>query len=683
MDSTNTQTAQKEIVIALAGNPNSGKTSVFNGLTGARQHVGNWPGVTVERKEGVVRRGDRVFRIVDLPGIYSLSAYSQEEIIARDFLIHNRVDVIVDVVDASNLERNLYLTTQLLELGIGTVVALNMVDMAARMGRKIDLERFAHLLGTRVVPTVAHKGHGLEAILDTAAEVAGCADCEPPRSARHNAEIESEVRKLQQSITLRPDCRAPLRWLLIKSLENDPEALRLLAECAQADADPVAEVERTRRHLESVFGDDVEAVIADGRYGFIGGLLREVVTRTAEVDRLSASDRIDNVMLNRVLGIPIFLVLMWLTFKLTFDVGAFFVDRIDTGVVWLSSWAESAMPTGPLSSLVVDGVIAGVGGVIVFVPNIVIIFIIISFLEDSGYMARAAFLMDRSMHALGLHGKSFIPMLMGFGCNVPAVMATRTLEAREDRLLTILINPLMSCTARLPIYILFTGVFFSEKGAWVIFSIYALGIVLAVASCKLFRQVLFPRAMSPFVMELPPYRMPTVRGTVIHVWERVSLFLSKAGTVILAASVVIWALGSLPWGVPFGGEGSLVWYIGKAIEPIVRPMGMDWRAAVALFFGLGAKEIVVSTLGVLYGFGRHGQGEAGLQAAIGGAFTPLTAYTFMVVSLIYVPCIATIAAIRRETNSWKWTALSVSYSLALAYAMGLLVFSVGHIVGLQ
>lgn len=683
MNKPRSATAAKEIVIALAGNPNSGKTSVFNALTGARQHVGNWPGVTVERKEGTVRRGDRVFRIVDLPGIYSLSAYSQEEIIARDFLIHERVDVIVNVVDASNLERNLYLTTQLLELGIPVVVVLNMVDMAARMGRKINLDRLAHLLGALVVPTVAHKGEGMEAVLDAAAQAAECADCEPPRSARHNAEIESELARLQQHIRLRPGCRVPLRWLLVKSLENDSEALRLLAQYAESDGDPVAAVERTRRHLESVFGDDIEVVLADGRYGFIGGLLREVVTRTTDVDRLTLSDRIDNVLLNRVLGIPIFLLLMWLTFKLTFDVGAFFVDWIDAGIVALGDWVSAAMPPGPFQSLVVDGVIAGVGGVIVFVPNIVIIFIIISFLEDSGYMARAAFLMDRSMHALGLHGKSFIPMLMGFGCNVPAVMATRTLETREDRILTILINPLMSCTARLPIYVLFTGVFFSQRGAWVIFSIYVLGIVLAVASGKLFRHVLFPRAVSPFVMELPPYRMPTVRGTAIHVWERVSLFLSKAGTVILAASVLIWALGSLPWGKPFGGEGSLIWYLGQAVEPVVRPLGMDWRAAVALFFGLGAKEVVVSTMGVLYGFGQRGQGEAGIQAAIASAFTPLTAYTFMVISLIYIPCIATIAAIRRETNSWKWTALSVGYSLTLAYIMGLLVYNIGRLLGLQ
>jgi ferrous iron transport protein B len=668
-----------EIVIALAGNPNSGKTTVFNELTGSHQHVGNWPGVTVEHKEGAARRNGRTFRVIDLPGTYSLSAYSQEEIIARDFLLNERVDVIVDIVDASNLERNLYLTTQLLELGLPTIVALNMIDVAEGMGQKLDIAKFASLLGVQIVPTVAAKGEGMDAILDKALELVEHG-YEAPRSTRHNPEVEIEVSKLLDRIRVHPDCVVPVRWLLIKTLEGDPEARKRLAGCSADAQDTLRKVDETRRHLEQGFGSDPEAVIADGRYGFIGGLLREVITRTPAVDRIEASDRIDDVLLHRWLGIPIFLALMWLTFKLTFDVGGLFTHWIQTGVSALGTWASGAMPPGPLASLVVNGVIAGVGGVIVFVPSIAIIFVIISFLEDSGYMARAAFLMDRSMHLVGLHGKSFIPLLMGFGCNVPAVMATRTLETREDRLLTILINPLMSCTARLPIYILFTGVFFSTHGAMVIFSIYALGVILAVASGKLFKRVLFPKAASPFVMELPPYRMPTLRGTLLHVWERTSLFLSKAGTVILAASVVIWALGSLPWGVKFASEGSLVGHLGRLIEPLVRPLGFDWKAAVALLFGVGAKEIVVSTLGVLYG-GGHGAG--GLQSALATSFTPLTAYAFMVVSLIYVPCIATIAAIKRETNSWGWTLFAVSYSLVLAYLMGFAVYRLGMLVGLR
>jgi ferrous iron transport protein B len=672
------QNDHREVVLALAGNPNSGKSTIFNELTGSHQHVGNWPGVTVEHKEGTARMDGHTFRVVDLPGIYSLSAYSQEEVVARNFLLDGRVDVIVNVVDTSNLERNLYLTTQLLELGLPVIVALNMVDVAESMGQELDTAKFASLIGAEVVPTVAAKGTGIEAILQRAISLTQQGH-QAPRSARHSPEVEVEISELQRRLKLSTNCGPQLRWLLVKSLEGDEEARRRLVQCSDDPDHALRKLDETRAHLEHGFGGDLEAVIADGRYGFVGGLLREVVTRAPSADRVAASDRIDDVLLHRVLGIPIFLALMWLTFKLTFDVGGFAQRWIEHGVHALGTWATAVLPPGPLGSLIVNGVIHGVGGVIVFVPNIVIIFIIISFLEDSGYMARAAFLMDRSMHLVGLHGKSFIPMLMGFGCNVPAIMATRTLDTREDRLITILINPLMSCTARLPIYILFTGVFFSSHGAMVIFSIYALGVLLAVASGKLFRKVLFPKAAAPFVMELPPYRMPTLRGTLLHVWERAALFLSKAGTVILAASVVIWALGSLPWGTQFAGEKSLVGDLGRAIEPIVRPLGMDWRAAVALLFGIGAKEIVVSTLGVLYGTGHT---EGGLNGALASSFTPLTACVFMVVSLIYVPCIATIASIRRETNSWGWTSFAVGYSLALAYAMGFAVYRLGMAVGL-
>ena len=674
-------TDKSNIVIALAGNPNSGKTTVFNELTGSHQHVGNWPGVTVEHKEGTVRRNGQSFRVIDLPGIYSLSTFSQEETIARDFLLNEPIDAIINIVDASNLERNLYLTTQLLELGLPVIVALNMIDVAEGMGQKLDLKKLSGLMGVEIVPTVAAKGEGMTEILDTVLEVTQ-KGYEPPRSARHNPEVELEISKLLDEISFKTDFEAsvPERWFVIKALEGDPEARKRLIERSSSPDHAAAKIEETRIRLEHGFGDEPETVIADGRYGFIGGLLREVVTRTPSVDRVAASDRIDDVLLHRWLGIPIFLALMWLTFKLTFDVGGYFTEWIEVGVSALGAWMGSVLPAGPLSSLIVKGIIAGVGGVVVFVPNIAIIFLIISFLEDSGYMARAAFLMDRSMHLVGLHGKSFIPLLMGFGCNVPAIMATRTLETREDRLLTILINPLMSCTARLPIYILFTGIFFSQHGAMVIFSLYAMGVLLAVVSGKIFRKLLFPKAASPFVMELPPYRMPTLRGTLMHVWERTSLFLSKAGTVIMAASVVIWALGSLPWGVEFSGPESFVGYLGRWMEPLVRPLGFDWRAAVALLFGFGAKEVVVSTLGVLYG-GSHPSGD--LHTALMTSFTPLTAYAFMVVSLIYVPCVATVATIKRETNSWKWTLFSVVYSLGLAYAMGYLVYRLGMLLGIS
>lgn len=673
------QAEVSELVVALAGNPNSGKTTVFNEMTGSRQHVGNWPGVTVERKEGTASVDGRVVRVVDLPGTYSLAARSQEEKIARDFLTEHKVDVIVNVVDASNLERNLYLTTQLLELGLPVVVALNMVDMAEQMGQQLDLDRFQSLLGAPVVPVVGHRGEGVREVLRAAVDQAGCTSCEAPRSARHNPEIEMELSRLEEIVGVDVVQRVPTRWLLVKALEGDGAALKRLARDPEAPEHILREVENARRHLEQHFGDDLEAIIADGRYGFIGGLLRESLVRPATVGRISVTDRIDNIVLNRVVGIPIFLVLMYLTFRLTFDVGGYFAELLGGSISSLAAFVSSTLPPGPLSSLLSDGVIAGVGGVLVFLPNIAIIFVIISFLEGSGYMARAAFLMDRSMHILGLHGKSFIPMLMGFGCNVPAVMATRTLETREDRILTILVSPFMSCTARLPIYILFAGAFFPNNAALVIFSIYALGVLLGVLSGKLFKSTLFASTVSPFVMELPPYRLPTLKGTVIQVGERVYLFISKAGTVVLAASVIVWAMASLPWGVELGSESSLVGRMGRAAEPIVAPLGLDSRAAVALFFGLGAKEIVVSTIGVLYGSPHHGVGN--LQQAIGSAFTPLTAYTFMVFSLIYIPCIATIAAIKRETNSWKWTFFSVAYSLALAYAVAFVVYRIGLIAG--
>ncbi|MCX8053860.1 MAG: ferrous iron transport protein B [Armatimonadetes bacterium] len=674
----------KEIVVAIAGNPNSGKTTVFNELTGARQHVGNWSGVTVERKEGVVELNGVRLRVVDLPGIYSLSAYSQEEIIARDFLINGNVDVIINVVDASNLERNLYLTTQLLELGIGTVIALNMIDEAESQGQKIDAAAMARLLGTRVVPTQATRGTGIKELLRQTVEVARCRTCEPPRSTRHNPEIENEIAKLEARIGSTAEGFAlPVRWLIVKSLEGDEDARRRLIETLPNGRVALAAIDDAKRHLERHFGGELEAVIADARYGFIGGLLREVVIRTKSPEALTLTDRIDSVVLHRWIGIPIFLTLMLLVFELTFDVGGRFAEFIEVGIDSAGGWLQNLMPPGPLVSLLVDGVIAGVGGVIVFLPNIVVMFTLISFLENSGYMARAAFLMDRSMHAMGLHGKSFIPMLMGFGCNVPAIMATRTLETFEDRLLTILVTPLMSCTARLPIYILFTGIFFSRQGALVIFSIYALGVMLAVASGKLFRKTLFAKAVSPFVMELPPYRLPTLKGTVIHVWERTSIFLTKAGTVILAASVVIWALGCLPWGVRFGSEQSIVGYMGRFLQPIVAPLGLDWRAAVALFFGVGAKEVVVSTLGVLYASSVSEHTGLAFREGITRAFTPLTAYVFMVISLIYVPCVATVAAIKRETNSWQWTLFAIGYAMCLAYLVGYVVYRLGLVLGFK
>lgn len=665
-------TNKKELVIALAGNPNSGKTTIFNALTGLHQHVGNWPGVTVERKEGIAKYKDYTLKIVDLPGIYSLSTYSHEEIIARDFLLDEDVDAIINVVDASNIERNLYLTTQLLELNIPTIIALNMVDMLEKSGKRLDIDNFSNLLGVPAVATVANRADGMNELLEKICETANNVKIDTPRSAKHSPEIEHELVNLYEKLNIDNTPNIPLRWLLLKTLEGDIEAQNRLLKLTNDKNDAIRIIDSTKQHIREVIDGDLEAVIADGRYGFICGLLREVLIRTNIKNRLDITQKIDNILLNRILGIPIFLTMMWVTFLLTFNLGGYFAEYIETGIGFLSNFVFNHMPEGLLTDLIVQGIIPGVGGVLVFLPNILILFLIISFLEDSGYMARAAFIMDKSMHKFGLHGKSFIPMLIGFGCSIPGVMAARTLDTDEDRLITIFITPLMSCAARLPIYVLFTSIFFSEKGAFVIFSIYMIGVLLAVISGKLFRKFLFPKAVSPFVMELPPYRLPTLKGTAIHIWEKSVGFLMKAGTIILAASVIMWVLATLPYGVEYASQDSLAGKLGMIMEPIVKPLGMHWRDSVALLFGLGAKEIVVGTLGVLYG------GVQGIEAA----FTPLTAYTFMLVSLIYVPCFATVATIRKETNSFKWTAFSVCYTLILAYLIGLGVYQIGKIFGL-
>ncbi len=675
----------KEIVIALAGNPNCGKTSVFNALTGMRQKVGNWPGVTVEHVEGTAKHGDTTFKVVDLPGIYSLSSYSQEEIISRDYILDEKPDVIVDVVDADNIERNLYLTTQLAELKIPMVIALNMVDLLEKSGRKIDIKKFSDLLGVPTVPIVATHSDktgktitqswlgvegGMDVLLETVEKVAG-SEFDLPRSAQHINEIEDEIEKLSAALKVKDTDDIPLRWLLVKTLEGDAEARNRLLSAAENPDVAVKVLTDTENHIKSVMGDDLETIIADGRYGFIEGLLRETMTVSRRRQRRDMTQKIDKVLLNRVLGIPIFLVMMFASFWVTFNLGGFLQGYIEIFFDKLSAYLSGVMPDGLLSGLVIDGIIGGVGGVITFFPIILILFIILCWLEDSGYMARAAFLMDMVMHKFGLHGRSFIPMIMGFGCSVPAVMTARTLNTNEDRLITIFITPLMSCTARLPVYALFVGLFFSKNGALVILSLYALGVLLAVISGKLFRKTLFKNAPSPFVMELPPYRMPTFKGTMIHAWEKTHGFIMKAGTVILASAVIIWALATLPYGVEYGSADSLAGKLGMFFAPVMKPLGIGWQGTVALIFGLSAKEVVVGSLEVLYGS----------NAAIGAAFTPLTAYVFMAFCLIYIPCIACVATIRRETASLKWTIFSCAYLLVLAYVVSLLIRLIGTAMG--
>jgi ferrous iron transport protein B len=657
----------KSLKIALAGNPNSGKTTVFNNLTGGRQHVGNWPGVTVEKKEGRFTHNTREITVVDLPGIYGLTAYSLDERIARDFLLREKPDAVVVVIDASNLERNLYLVTQLLELGAEVILDLNMMDMVRNKGVEIDTKKLSVVLGIPVVETAAHRGEGMEALREAITD----ASEEKPDSFKidYGEDIESRIEILQHAVTL-PGY--PPRWTAIKLLEGDAEILKRVG-----DSTVQSLVLQTQTGLERHLGYDLETALVERRYAFLSGLVKESTRKRLDLmERLDMSDRIDRILVNRYLGIPIFLGMMWLVFELVFSLGGPLGEGIDAFMGWLGQAASSAVEAvgGPawLSSLFCDGIIGGVGSVLVFLPNIMLLFLAIAILEASGYMARAAFVMDRFMHALGLHGKSFIPMLIGFGCNIPGIMATRTLESNKDRILTILVNPLMSCSARLPIYILFAGALFPRNQGLVVFSLYLLGIVLAVIVARIFKAVFFRGEVAPLIMELPPYRLPTLKGVIIHMWERGSLFLRKAGTIIFLGVVLIWFLAFLPLGVEYASEESLIGKVGSVFAPLFKPAGFGfWQAGVALFFGILAKEVVVGTLGTLYGVE-----EARLTSVIQNQFTPLSAYAFMVMALVYIPCIAAIATIKKETN-WKWTGLAVGYSLVLGWGLAVLIYQIG------
>ncbi len=719
----------KSLRIALAGNPNSGKTTLFNAITGARHHVGNWPGVTVEKKEGTTSLNGVVIDVVDLPGTYSLTAYSIEEIVARRFIVHDKPDVVVHVIDASNLERNLFLTTQLLQLGSKVVLALNMSDALEQTGASIDAHKLGSLLGAPAVFTVGHKGAGIADLLETVVEVA---EGKHPmvRQVRipYGHEIESHLDPLTERAEALDlfEIPHPPRWVTIKALENDQELIDEVSESGESGVRFLEEIKETRDHLYSLYGEEPETVFTERLYGFVAGILKEVYTEPP-LDRISRSDQIDSVLTHKIFGLPVFFLMVWGVFQLTFAVGAAPMDWIDAFVAWIAGFASANMDDGLFKSLIVDGIISGVGSVMIFLPNIFILFMCISFLEDSGYMARAAFLTDRVMHLLGLHGKAFIPMLMGFGCNAPAIMATRTLESERDRILSILINPLMSCSARLPVYVLITGAFFApEQAGTVIFSIYLLGLVLAIAMGRLFSKTVLPGKAAPFVMELPPYRLPTGRGLLIHTWDRGKIFIRKMGGVILVGSIVIWTLSTFPQEVELskdydaeiarvqeqldvdtsqqGANGTLdqkiadleiakeserveksyIGRIGKVLEPVFRPLEFDWRSAVGLLTGFVAKEIVVSTMGVLYQVGpeEDEESEGLIEALRNSDMTPLTSYAFMAFVLIYTPCLGTIAVIRRETNSLKWTAFSVGYAVLLAWIVAFAIVRVGSLIGL-
>ena len=672
----------EKIKIAFAGNPNVGKSTLFNQLTGMKQHVGNWPGKTVEKKEGNFKYKGNEIEVVDLPGNYSLTAYSVEEIVSRDYIVDENPDVIVNIVDAGNLERNLYLTVQMMELGANIVLALNMNKFADEKGFKINIKELSELLGIPVVKIEAVDKTGFNELLKTVLKVSKSPNNVQdrieygPELTEHIGQLENIVKENITTIN------APASWTSLKLLEEDEEVLKKVEESENGQK-ILSKVKKIKRHLNDVFGDDVDASVTDARYGFIAGLLQESVEKP-KIDKVTRSDLIDRVVTNKYLGIPIFLIIMWLTFQITFTVGAPFQDLIESGFSWLGATIGAYLGKGFLSSLIVDGIIGGVGGVAVFIPMIFLLFLMLSILEDSGYLARAAFVMDKVMHKLvGLHGKSFIPMILGFGCCVPGIMATRTLENEKDRFLTMLIVPFMSCSARLPVYALIIAAFFTAYQGWILFSIYMLGIVVAIIMATIFKKTLFKGMSAPFVMELPPYRRPTVKGALIHMWERGYLFIRKMGTIILALSIVIWVLSSLPVGVEYGSQESITGQVGTAISPILAPLGFGkWQASVAVIFGFLAKEVVVSTFGTIYGVGDDAsEDNNGFIASIQELFTPLSAYAFMAFVLLYIPCLATISAIRRETNSWKWPLFSAGYTLVVAYVISLVIYQGGLLLG--
>jgi len=734
--------SKKEIVIGLVGNPNCGKTTLFNAFTGARQKVANWGGVTVERREGSIsHRGYRI-RIIDLPGTYSLTSYTIEELVTRDFILNDKPDFIINVADAGNLERNLYLTTQLVNMEAKVILALNMFDEAKARGLQIDAKQLGRLLGMPAIPTIGTRGEGIEEILDTIIDEYTSPD-ERMRQITipFGRDIEREIEIIQKLIEEYSNGTPayPARWIAIRLLEGDNDVEKKAASIATPGI-IMEQVEASRKHIEELFRDDIETIFSDVRYGFLSGAAKEVVKKTA-IKRKDISEDIDRVITNRFLGFPILIVFMWILFHLTFSLGEYPMQLIESAVSWLGARAQLILPAGPLKDLLIEGVIGGVGGVIVFLPNILILFLGISIMEDTGYMARSAFIMDKIMHRMGLHGKSFIPLVMGFGCNVPAIMASRTLENEKDRIVTILINPFMSCSARLPVYVLFAGVFFHHHAGMVIFSLYLIGILLAFISAKLFNAIFFSGESTPFVMELPPYRMPTLKTTILHMWDRASHYLRKMGGVILAFSIIIWVLSEYPKSPEvtnhyqqliqetqeeyknrientlrhspnsslsmtqleeeMGKElttiamqknmaetrETFIGMFGDLIYPLIKPLGFNWQMGIALSTGFVAKEVVVSTMSVLFQGGHQFETAPHASEPLEKRLkepqfniTPLVAYTFMLFVLLYVPCIATIVVIGREIG-WQWGVFSIFYQLVVAWTFSFLVYQGGLLLG--
>ncbi|MFI3333446.1 MAG: ferrous iron transport protein B [Rikenellaceae bacterium] len=686
----------KRINIALVGNPNCGKTSLFNYASGSREHVGNYSGVTVDAKRGSFKYGQYEFIIYDLPGTYALSAYSPEEVYVRKHIVEQSPDIILNVVAASNIERNFFLTTELINLDCSMVVALNMYDELLAQGSELDYKGLGDMLGVPMLPTNSRNGDGFDELFNTIIEVFEHKN----KSVRHIhinhgkvieesiATLHAEISKIEE---LNPQFSS--RYLSIKMLERDKEVEQLLSTSSYY---PNIEKLRNKEvlRIETILDDDIESAITSCNYGFISGALKESYKQQNSNEGNTART-IDSIVTHKVWGFPIFLFIMWVMFTTTFNLGSYPMDWIDAGVGALSDVVMGMMSDGILKDLIVDGIIGGVGGVIVFLPNIVILYLFISFMESSGYMARAAFMMDRAMLGMGLHGKSFIPLLMGFGCNVPAIMGARTIESRSSRLITILINPFISCSARLPVYMLLLGAFFPTNAGTILFLIYILGIAMAILSSILLRKTLFGKDETPFVMELPPYRMPTLRSITIQMWDKSWQYLRKMGGIILIASIAIWFLSYYPrtndgtQSIEAQQEASYLGQLGKGLEPVMNPLGFTWQANVSLLSGMAAKEIVVSTLGVLYAHNEEANEEdSQLQQQLKATnqttgkpnFTPITALAFMAFVLLCFPCVATLAAVAAESGSWRWAAFMAIYNTSLAWVVAWLIKTIGELI---
>ena len=717
----------KEITVALVGNPNSGKTTLFNRASGAHEHVGNYGGVTVDIKDAKFKQGGYTFKIVDLPGTYSLSAYTPEELFVRKYLVEEKPDIIINVVAASNLERNLYLTTELIDLQAPMIIDLNMYDELKASGSEFDHQKLSRLLGIPIIPTVSRSGVGITDLFDTVIRV--YEDREPvirKIKISYGNEMENSISRLNILIDKEKNATGiyPTRYVSIKLLEKDPD-IKKYVKALYPNSEIILETATNEiSTIEKSLSEDSESIVTNARYGFVAGALKE--TFKEKINEADSTRIIDSIVTNKYIGFPIFFIFMWIMFECTFRLGGYPMEWIESGVEWLGNFVRGFMPDGMLKDLIVDGIIGGVGGVIVFLPNILILYAFISFMEDSGYMARAAFIMDKVMHKMGLHGKSFIPLIMGFGCNVPAILATRTIESKNSRMITMLINPFMSCSARLPVYLLFVGIFFKTNAGLVLFGLYLSGILLAVISARLFRKFLFSGEDTPFVMELPPYRMPTIKSVLIHMWDKSQQYLKKMGGIILIASIIIWFLGYFPLNETknsefdnqietvenhytqnqitenekdekvtqieedrnmYHSENSYIGRIGHFVEPAVRPLGFDWKVGVAIVSGMAAKEVVVSTLGVLYTGNPDEDNQVSLQERLLSStnsdgqpsFTPLVVISLLLFVLIYFPCIATIAAIKEESGSWKWALFSIVYSTGLAWLVSFAVFQIGSL----